>query len=111
MKNRGGGRESPNRKQSALRVSALSFSRPYLVTSLLPYLSRRIARLLLHCSTHGSPTTRPTLPRRSPLARRDRTRHSRLPALHCARRRRRAFLASPDSSGSALLDRNWFRAR
>ena len=87
------------------------FVLPYLVTSLLPYLPARLTCLLLHCSTHGSPTPRPTLPRRSPLARRDRARHSRLPALHCAARRRRAFLASPDSSGSALLDRNWFGAR
>ncbi len=62
-------------------------------------------------SPHGSPTSRPTFPRRSPLARGDRSRHPRFTALHCAPRRRRAFFASPDSSGSTLLDRNWFRAR
>src|SRR6266403_1865186 len=54
---------------------------PYLVTSLLRSLSARFACLLLHCSPHGSPTPRPTLPCRSPLARRDRARHSRLAAL------------------------------
>ena len=57
--------------------------------------------LLLHCSTHGSPTPRPTLPRRSSLARRNRARHSRLPAFYC-----------PASQGrQTLLDRNWPRAR
>src|SRR5882762_2608403 len=55
---------------------------PYLVTSLLRSLSARFACLLLHCSPHGSPTPRPTLPCRSPLARRDRARHSRLAAFH-----------------------------
>src|SRR6266446_2613086 len=55
---------------------------------------------LLHCFTHGSPTPRPTFPRRSPLARRDRACHSRFAAFHC-----------PASQGrSALLDRNWFGA-
>ena len=73
----------------------------YLVTSLLRYLSARFARLLLHCSTHGSPTSRPTLPRRSPLARRDRARYSRLAAFHSSTSARR----------SALLDRNRFRTR
>ena len=82
----------------------------YPVTCLLRYLSARFARLLLHCSPHGSPTPRPTLPRRSPLARGDCARHSRFAALHCAPRRRRAFFASPDSSGPTLLDRNWFGA-
>src|SRR5713226_6000798 len=88
-----------------------SFVFPYLVTSLLPYLPARLTCLLLHCSTHGSPTTRPTLSYRSPLARRDCARHPRFAALHCAPCRRRAFFASPDSSGSTLLDRNWFGAR
>ena len=74
---------------------------PYLVTSLLRYLSARFARLLLHCSPHGSPTPRPTFPRRSPLARRDRARHSRLAA----------FDRSATAGRSALLDRNWFGAR
>jgi hypothetical protein len=77
--------------------SRLSF--PYIITSLFRYLSARFARLLLHCSTHGSPTPRPTLPRRSPLARRDRARHSCFAAFH-----RPAF-----ARGSALLDRNWCR--
>src|SRR6267378_6268235 len=73
----------------------------YLVTSLLRYLSARFARLLLHCSTHGSPTPRPTLPRRSPLARRDRARYSRLAAFH-----------GPSPAGRpALLDRNRLRTR
>ncbi len=57
-------------------------------------------------STHGTPTPRPTLPRRSPLARRNRARHSRFAPFNCAPRWRRAFFASPDSSGSTLLDRN-----
>ena len=74
---------------------------PYLVTSLLRSISPRFARLLLHCSPHGSPTPRPTLPRRSPLARRDRTRHSRFTAFHGA----------AATGRSALLDRNWFRTR
>src|SRR6266481_4806183 len=59
------------RQLSHCASSALFF------TSLLRYLSARFARLLLHCSPHGSPTPRPTLPRRSPLARRDRARYSR----------------------------------
>jgi len=58
------------------------------------------SRPLLHCFTHGSPTPRPTLSRRSPLARRDCACDSRLAALHCAPRKR-----------PALLDRNWFRTR
>ena len=73
----------------------------YLLTSLLRSISARFARLLLHCSPHGSPTSRPTLPRRSPLARRDRARHPRFPAFHGAAATRR----------SALLDRNRFGAR
>ena len=73
----------------------------YLVTSLLRYLSARFARLLLHCSTHGTPTPRPTFPRRSSLARRDRARHSGFAAFHCA----------APAGRSALLDRNWFGAR
>src|SRR5216684_5259647 len=72
-----------------------------LVTSLLPYLSPRSPRRLLHCSIHGSPTPRPTFPRRSPLARRDRARHPRFTALHRAAPARR----------SALLDRNWLGSR
>jgi|SRR5712664_3807528 len=56
---------------------------------------------LLHCSTHGSPTPRPTLPRRSPLARRDRARYSRFAAFHSAAPARR----------STLLDRNRFGTR
>src|SRR5713101_8069767 len=64
------------RQLSHCASSALFF------TSLLRYLSARFARLLLHCSPHGSPTPRPTLPRRSPLARRDRARYSRLAAFH-----------------------------
>src|SRR5882762_9520854 len=75
--------------------------RPTLFSSLLRYLSTRFARLLLHCSPHGSPTPRPTFSRRSPLARRDRARYSRLAAFHRSARARR----------SALLDRNRFRTR
>ena len=74
---------------------------PYLVTSLLPYLWRRSPRRLLHCCTHGTPTPRPTLPRRSPLARRDCARHSRF----------RAFHRSASARRPTLLDRNWFRTR
>ncbi len=73
----------------------------YLVTSLLPYLPARLTCLLLHCSTHGSPTTRPTLSYRSPLARRDCACHPRFAALHRSAPARRP----------ALLDRNWFRTR
>src|SRR5713226_10316946 len=47
-------------------------------------------------SPHGSPTTRPTLPRRSSLARRGRARHSRFAAFHC----------SAPAGRSTLLDRN-----
>src|SRR6267378_6846018 len=57
---------------------ALFFLPRYLVTSLLRSISARFARLLLHCSTNGTPTPRPTFSRRSPLARRDRARYSRL---------------------------------
>src|SRR5712664_277410 len=83
----------------------VSFLR-YVLTSLLPYfllpyLSQRSPRRLLHCSIHGSPTPRSTFPRRSSLARRDRARHPRFAALHRAAPARR----------SALLDRNWFRTR
>jgi hypothetical protein len=74
-------------------------SLPYIITSLFRYLSARFARLLLHCSTHGTPTPRPTLSLRSPLARRDRARHSRLAALHRSALKRRP----------TLLDRNWSR--
>ncbi len=56
---------------------------------------------LLHYSTHGTPTPRPTLPRRSPLARRDCSRHSRFAAFH---------RAAP-AGRSTLLDRNWFWTR
>ena len=102
------------------RSKRVQRSLPYIVTSLLPYLSARIARLLLHCSSHGTPTPRPALPGKRPMARRDRTRHSRFAPLHRAapgdeHRLRvpagsgRAFYASPDSWGrSTLLDRNWF---
>jgi len=51
-------------------------------------------------STNGSPTTRPTFPRRSPLARGDRARHSRFASFH-----RAASAGRP-----TLLDRNWFGA-
>src|SRR5712692_2316606 len=52
-------------------------------------------------SPHGSPTTRPTLPRRSSLARRDRARHSRFAPFH-----------RPAPAGrSTLLDRNWLWSR
>src|SRR5712691_1777134 len=78
-----------------------SFVFPYLVTSLLPYLPARLTCLLLHCSTHGSPTTRPTLSYRSPLARRDCACHPRFAALHRSAPARRPV----------LLDRNWFRTR
>src|SRR6266851_7672633 len=54
---------------------------------------------LLHCCTHGTPTPRPTLPCRSPLARRDCARHSRFAAFHRSAPARRP----------ALLDRNWCR--
>src|SRR6266576_3995697 len=82
---------------------------PYPVTSsslssyllLPPYLSRRSPRCLLHCSTHGTPTPRPTFSRRSPLARRDCARHSRFAAFHRSSPARR----------STLLDRNRFRSR
>ena len=74
----------------------------FFLTSLpLSYLSLRSPRRLLHCSIHGSPTPRPTFPRRSPLARRDRARHPRFTALHRAAPARR----------STLLDRNRFRTR
>ena len=67
---------------------------------------------LLHCSTHGTPTPRPTLPRRSSLARRDRARHSRFTAFLGATRWRRSTSASPASpERPALLDRNRFRTR
>jgi hypothetical protein len=54
---------------------------------------------LLHCFPHGTPTPRPTLPGKSPVARRDRARHSRFAAFH---------RAAP-AGRSALLDRNWRR--
>src|SRR6266404_4110791 len=73
----------------------------YVQRYLLRSLSARFAGLLLHCSPDGSPTPRPTLPCRSPLARRDRARHSCLAAFHRSAPARR----------SALLDRNWFRTR
>src|SRR5713226_3274200 len=73
----------------------------FFLTSLPPYLSPRSPRLLLHCSINGSPTPRPTFPRRSSLARRDRARHPRFTALHRAAPARR----------STLLDRNRFRTR
>ena len=56
---------------------------------------------LLHCFPHGTPTPRPTLPRRSPLARRDCSRHSRFAAFHRA----------ASAGRSTLLDRNWFWTR
>src|SRR5882724_11513828 len=73
------------------------------VTSLPPYFvaSRRASRLLLHCSAHGSSTPRPAFPLRSPLARRDRPRHSRLSAFHRA----------PPAGWPTLLDRNRLRSR
>src|SRR5882762_6110630 len=61
---------------------ALFFLPRYLVTSLLRSISARFARLLLHCSTNGTPTPRPTFSRRSPLARRNRARHPRFAAFH-----------------------------
>ena len=76
-------------------------ARPALFSSILRYLSARFARLLLHCSPHGTPTPRPTFPRRSSLARRDRARHPRLAAFH----------RSAPAGRSTLLDRNWFGAR
>jgi len=49
---------------------------------------------------HGTPTPRPTLPRRSPLARGDCARHPRFATFH-----------RPASQGRPrLLDRNWFGA-
>ena len=84
---------------------------PSIITSLLGCLSRRFVRRLLHCSTYGTPTSRPTFPRRSSLARRNRARHSRFAAFPGAARWRRSK-SSPASPGrSALLDRNRFRAR
>src|SRR6267378_5808620 len=80
---------------------------PFFVTSLLSYIitsllcAARPSPRLLHCSTHGTPTPRPTLSRRSPLARRDRPRHPRFTAFHCPAPARR----------SALLDRNRLRTR
>src|SRR5260370_37846579 len=80
----------------------LCFSLPrYLVTSLLPYLPARLTCLLLHCSTHGSPTTRPTLSYLSPLARSDFASHPRFAALHRSAPARRP----------ALLARNCFSTR
>jgi hypothetical protein len=88
-------------RNTAHQALVTAFVFPYLVISLLRYLSARVTRPLLHCSTHGTPTPRPTLPRRSPLARRNRARHSRFAALH-----------RPAPAGRrALLDRNWFRTR
>ena len=70
------------------------------------------SRPLLHCSTHGTPTPRPTLSRRSPLARGDRARHSRFAAFPGATRWRRSKSPNPAPEGrSTLLDRNWLRAR
>src|SRR6266446_10942370 len=54
---------------------------------------------LLQSPTHGSPTPRPAFPLRSPLARRNRPRHSRLSAFHRA----------PPAGRQTLLDRNWLR--
>src|SRR2546428_7549846 len=79
---------------------------PCFVTSLLRYIitslpAARPSPRLLHCSTHGTPTPRPTLSRRSPLARRDCARHPRFAALH-----------RPTPEGrSTLLDGNWLTAR
>src|SRR5882762_7348760 len=89
------------RQLSHYASNALFFLPRYLVTSLLRSISARFARLLLHCSPHGSPTPRPTFSRRSPLARRDRARYSRLATFNRSALARR----------SALLDRNWFGAR
>src|SRR2546428_37928 len=57
-------------------------SHKLLVTSRIPRVTNHESLPLLHCSTHGSPTPRPTLSLRSALARGDRARHSRLPAFH-----------------------------
>src|SRR6266566_7351444 len=57
--------------------------------------------LLLHCFPHGSPTPRPALLARPPLARGDRARHPRFAAFHGAAPARR----------STLLDRSRLRAR
>src|SRR5712671_6767283 len=76
-------------------------SHKLLVTSRIPRVTNHESLPLLHCCSHGSPTPRPTLSLRSSLARRDRARHSRLPAFHC-----------PASQGrQTLLDRNWPRTR
>src|SRR5216683_1688614 len=91
----------PRVTETGHKALATGFVFPYLVTSLLPYLPARLTCLLLHCSTHGSPTTRPTLSYRSPLARRDCACHPRFTALHRSAPARRP----------ALLDRNWFRTR
>src|SRR6267378_8026823 len=53
------------RQLSHCTSNGLFFLPRYLLTSLLRSISARFARLLLHCSPHGSPTSRPTLPRRS----------------------------------------------
>ena len=90
--------------QRAPRLSViLNSTNPNLapVTSHRSRLTSHHPPTLLHCSTHGSPTPRPTLPRRSPLARRDRALHSRFAAFHGAAPARR----------STLLDRNRFGTR
>ena len=69
--------------------------------NLIPYSQSPIPSLLLHCSTHGTPTPRPTFSRRSPLARRNCARHPRFAAFH---------RAAP-TGRSTLLDRNWFWTR
>src|SRR6266699_1450177 len=100
------GERGPRLSTFRLSHCTSNFFLPYLVTSLLHFLtSLPLAAIpphrLLHCSTHGTPTPRPTFSSRSPLARRDCARHSRFAAFHRSSPARR----------STLLDRNRLRSR